>query len=117
MVTCKQSQDGFEMIRNLKEKSTNYKKRNIMYLLGKYDFNSKYNTKNLTRILKETREISAVPYNMSYYESTMEGKVADFFLNNRSLADNADVNARFIQECKRCCENIIAKIEELKMKM
>ena len=72
---------------------------------------------NITRRLKETKEISAVPYNLGFYEASMEGKVADFFLNNRTLNDSSSSNAKFLQECKRSCDNILAKLEDLKMRM
>ena len=88
-----------------------------MFMMGKYDFDSKYNVKNITRMLKETKEISAVPYNIGFYEASMEGKVADFFLNNRTLNDSSSANAKFLQECKRGCDNILAKLEDLKMRM
>ena len=77
----------------------------------------KYNVKNITRMLKETKEISAVPYNLGFYEASMEGKIADFFLNNRTLNDSSSSNAKFLQECKRSCDNILAKLEDLKMRM
>ena len=71
---------------------------NIIFLAGKYDFDSKYNTKNLTRYLKETREISAIPYNKLFDEASMEGQVADFFLKYRGMTDQTDRNVKFIKE-------------------
>ena len=107
-------------------------------MMGKYDFDSKYNVKNITRMLKETKEISAVPYNLGFYEASMEGKVADFFLNNRTLNDSSSSNAcgtYFLiwftsaserkwcvartesSQISRSCDNILAKLEDLKMRM
>ena len=74
-------------------------------------------TGHTAKTLKETKEISAVPYNLGFYEASMEGKVADFFLNNRTLNDSSSSNAKFLQECKRSCDNILAKLEDLKMRM
>ena len=111
------SLEEIEEIKQLREQYPDKKKTNIMFMMGKYDFDSKYNIKNITRMLKETKEISAVPYNIGFYEASMEGKVADFFLNNRTLNDSSSANAKFLQECKRGCDNILAKLEDLKMRM
>lgn len=51
-------------------------------------------------MLKETKEISAVPYNIGFYEASMEGKVADFFLNNRTLNDSSSANAKFCRNAR-----------------
>lgn len=117
MITFKQGLEEIEEIRQLRDQYPDKKKTNLMFLMGKYDFDSKYNVKNITRMLKETKEISTVPYNLGFYESSMEGKVADFFLNNRTLTDSSSMNAKFLQECKRSCDNILAKLEDLKMIM
>lgn len=117
MLTLRQSIESIETARLLREKNPDSKKNNIMFLTGKYDYDSKYNTKNLTRYLKETREISAVSYNKLYDEATMEGKVADYFLKYRGMPDVTDRNVRFIEEAKRTCDNIIYKLQELQMRM
>ena len=117
MITFKQGLEEIEEIKQLREQYPDKKKTNIIFMMGKYDFDSKYNVKNITRMLKETKEISAVPYNLGFYEASMEGKVADFFLNNRTLNDSSSSNAKFLQECKSSCDNILAKLEDLKMRM
>lgn len=117
VITFKQGLEEIEEIKELREQYPDKKKTNIMFMMGKYDFDSKYNVKNITRMLKETKEISTVPYNLGFYEASMEGKVADFFLNNRTLNDSSSTNAKFLQECKRGCDNILTKLEDLKMKM
>lgn len=67
--------------------------------------------------MKETREISAIPYNKLFDEASMEGQVADFFLKYRGMADPTDRNVKFIKEANRTCENIIYKLQELQMRM
>ena len=116
MVTLKQSVESIETARILREKNPASRNNNIMFLSGKYDFDSKYNTKNLTRFLKEPREISAIPYNKLYDEAAMEGKVADFFLKYRGFTDQTDRNVRLIEEAKRTCDNIIYKLQELNIR-
>ena len=117
MFTLKQSSDSIETAKILRESNPETKSNNIFFLVGKYDFDSKYNTKNITRYLRETREISAVPYNKLFDEAAMEGKVADYFLKYRGMRDQTDKNVKFIAETSRTCENIIYKLQELQMRM
>lgn len=117
MITLKQSLESMETASILRKKNPDSRKSNLIFLCGKYDYDSKYNTKNIARYLKEQREISAIPYNKLYDEAAMEGKVADFFLKYRSMTDITDKNVRFIEESKKTCENIIYKLQELQMRM
>ena len=100
----------------LRESDENYKKRNVVLLLGRYDAHSKYNIKNVTRYLRERRAILAIPYNTLYFESCSEGKVIDFFLKLKSTDQN-DRNHLFISEVNRPIETIILKLQELQMKI
>lgn len=115
--TLKQNQEAIEVAKTIKENTIQSGKNNIAFLIGKYDMYSKYNTKNITRFLKENREVSAVPYNTLYNEASTEGKVADVILNFRNITDTSDNNMKFLQETKRSCENIIYKLQELQMRM
>ena len=117
MVTLKQSSESIEMARVLRENNPATRNNKIMFLAGKYDFDSKYNIKNMTRYLRETKEISVVPYNKLFDEAAMEGQVADYFLKYRSMSDQTDRNVKFIKEVNRTCENIIYKLQELQMRM
>ena len=99
----------------LKNSDENYKKSNIMLLLGRYDAHSKYNVKNVTRYMKEKKMVLAVPYNTLYFEACSEGKVIDYFLRLKNIDAN-DRNYYFISEVTRVAEAIILKLQELQMK-
>lgn len=114
MITLKQSIDSIETARVLREKNPDSKKNNIIFLAGKYDYDSKYNTKNLTRYLRETREISAISYNKLYDEAAMEGKVADYFLKYRSFTDSTDRNVKFIEEAKELARTLYTNYKNCK---
>lgn len=116
VMTIKQGLDDLNNIIELKKQGELFAKNNILLLAGKYDKYSKYNTKNMTRFLREHNEISAISYNTLYYEATMEGKVADFFLRYRSVEDATDRNMMFMKEANRACENILNKLRELQMR-
>ncbi len=99
----------------LKETNDFFKKRNVMVLMGRYDNESKYNAKNITRYMKEKKLILTVPYNTLYFEACSEGEVIDFLLKFKSI-DETDKNNAFIKEINRVNENIIYKLQELQMK-
>ena len=100
----------------LKNSDENYKKSNIMLLLGRYDAHSKYNIKNVTRYMKEKKMVLAIPYNTLYFEACSEGKVIDYFLRLKNI-DTNDRNYYFISEVTRVAETIIVKLQELQMKI
>ena len=100
----------------LKETDDFYKRRNIMLLLGRYDKHSKYNVKNVTRYMREKKQIMAIPYNTLYFEACSEGKVIDYFLRLKNV-DESDRNHFFISEVIRADESILYKLQELQMKL
>lgn len=116
VMTFKQGMDALDEITELKRKGLPFDPNHLMLLMGKYDENSKYNIKNVTRFLKEKREISAVPYSVLYNEAATEGKVADYFLKYRSMTDTTDKNVTFIKETHKACENIVSRLKELQVR-
>ena len=101
----------------LRQANDFYQRKNVMLLLGKYDKNSKYNIKNVTRYLKEKKMVSAVPYNTLFLEACSEGQIIDFILRAKNVTDESDANSIFIKEVKAVDENIIFKLQELQMKI
>lgn len=85
--------------------------------LGRYDQFSKYNTKNLARLLGERKELTAVPYCTQFFEACNEGKAADYFIKYNKIMDITDRNAIFILEVKRTVERIIYKLQEMQLKL
>lgn len=100
----------------LREENDFFHKNNILINIGRYDKFSKYNTKNITRYIKQKRDILVTPYNTLFFESCSEGKVAEFFLRLRKL-DPEDRNAVFINEVDRTAKEIIYKLQELQIKL
>lgn len=101
----------------LRDTNEFYKRKNVMLAIGRYDRFSKYNSKNITRYLKEKKQLSVIPYNTLFFEACSEGKIIDFFLSVRKLYDETDRNANFVKELKEFDENIINKLQELQMKL
>lgn len=100
----------------LREKDDFYKGKNILLLMGRYDAHSKYNVKNVTRYMKERKEILAIPYNTLYFEACSEGKAIEFFLSLKNIEDG-DRNKKFLDETNKADEAIIYKLQELQMKL
>lgn len=100
----------------LKEENDFFKKNNIMINIGRYDGFSKYNIKNVSRYMKEKKDVHVVPYNTLFFESSSDGKVAEFFLRLRRI-DGEDRNANFIEEIQRTSKDLIYKLQELQIKL
>lgn len=100
----------------LREENDFFKKNNILMNIGRYDKFSKYNVKNITRYIKQKRDILVAPYNTLFFESCSEGKVAEFFLRLRRLEPD-DRNAIFVEEIGRTAKEIIYKLQELQIKV
>lgn len=92
-------------------------KEKTLINLGRYDQYSKYNTKNLARMLGERKELTAVPYCTQFFEATNEGETADYFIKYNKIMDITDKNAIFVMEVKRTAERIIYRLQEMQLKM
>lgn len=116
IVNITQRLQTIDSIIKLKEKNDFFKKNNILINIGRYDKFSKYNIKNVTRYLREKKDIYATPYNTLFFESCSEAKVAEFFLKLRRI-DSEDRNATFIEEIARLTKDLIYKMQELQLKL
>lgn len=111
VITITQGLTNLEKVAELRKKEAIFSEENALVLIGKYDRYSKYNLKNIGRYLREREPISAISYNTIFFESTTEGKVADYFLRYRNLVDKNDRNSIFIEETRKTCSNILSKIQ------
>lgn len=100
----------------LREENVFFKNNNILLNIGRYDKFSKYNIKNISRYMKEKKDVHAIPYNTLFFEACSEGKVAEFFLKLRKV-DEEDRNATFISEIARLTKDLIYKMQELQLKL
>ena len=116
IVSLTQRLKNINDILELRENDEFFKKRNVMLLLGRYDAHSKYNIKNVTRYMKEKKQMLAIPYNTLYSEACSEAKVVDYFLRLKNI-DETDRNHTFISEVNRVDDAIIYKLQELQMKI
>lgn len=104
-----------ESLIKLREENQFFKKNNILVNIGRYDKFSKYNVKNVTRYLREKKDIYDIPYNTLFFEACSEGKVAELFLRLRKV-DSEDRNYVFMKELKRFTKDLIYKMQELQLR-
>ena len=102
----------------LKAKSENtiLKEKAFIPILGKFDCNSKYTAKNISRYLKEKEIMCTIPYNTLFFEACNEAEVADFFIKYRKI-NSKDKNFLFLEEVKKVSEKIVQKLKDLQMRM
>ena len=92
------------------------KEYKIIWNICKYDKNSKYNTKNLTRTVWKRQTVYNVPYNTLLFEATSEGTLAELLLRIRTLK-NEDENSQLFKEVKNLTEGILLRYQEIRMRM
>ncbi len=108
-----------ENITKTREDSDILTPKKTMLLMNKYDRESKYTAKNVSRELGEKKLILTVPYTILYSEAIQEGTTAEFFIGLRSknFDDTLDNTVFFTNELKRANEAIIYRMQELQMRV
>ena len=102
---------------NLKETNKDIIGPKTMVAIGKYNYKTKYNKKNITRYLGEKKELNIIPFNTLYFEAAEEASVADLFLRLRKIKDTTDKNYIFVNEVSNLTNNIIVRLQELQKRM
>lgn len=118
IINLEQKMSEIDKLLQLREQENIFNPRKMLTLINRYDRESKYNSKNITRYLNEKKEVLTVPYNNIFAEAVQEGTTAEFFLNPRirKLEDLEDKTAFFISEVKRVGDAIEYRRQELQMR-
>lgn len=117
MVTLPQNLSSINQFVELREQDEFYRKKNIMITMGKYDRFSKYTSKNVSKYLRERKEVNTVPYCTLFFEACEEGNVVEYFLSIRKVSDTEDRNVLFVKDVEKMCNDVIYRIQELQMRM
>ena len=96
-----------------KQKLDIMKKGNLIPLLARENFNSKYNARNVARFIGEKRGIPSVADSYLFSEAANEAGVANFFLKTKTSTSAVKVNDRFLKSVSDVDNRIIAKLKEL----
>lgn len=88
--------------------------KKVLYLINKYEKNSKYNVKNIIRSLNMKKKIYTMPYDIMYGDNIQDGTVDNWFLNPKiRRATICEEHGFFIAEVNKLCEGIIYRLQEL----
>lgn len=120
ILNTEQKMAEFDKLSELKEKEKKlFTPKNTLTLINRYDRESKYTSKNITRYLNEKKEILTVPYDNLFAEAVQEGTAAEFFLNPRirKMEDTEDKTAFLISELTRDAQAIVYRMQELQMRI
>ncbi len=116
LIVCNMEQkiEEIEKIVDLQKQEKLLSGRNIIYLLNKYEKNSKYNAKNIVRSSRMKRELYTVPYDLMYSDALQDGILDQWMLNPKiRKATMEEEHGFFISELNKFCEGIIYKLQEL----
>lgn len=114
--TLPQRQKSINQVLELKSNPDFRKINNIVYMLGKADINSKYNEKNVARVIGERRGMLSVPYCTLFGEAASEGNIVEYFTKYNKITDETDINYIFVNTVERDVQEIIYKLQELQMR-
>ncbi|MBR6504851.1 MAG: hypothetical protein IKT41_03980 [Clostridia bacterium] len=97
------------------EKTKLIDREKMLIMIDRYDEESKYNTKNVSRTIWKGKPIYAVPYNTLLFEACIESNLPELMLRIRTVDDKGKTS-NFVSEIKKSAEGIIYKLQELQMK-
>lgn len=78
-----------------------------IFLVGRYDKDSRFNKKNIMRKYNIKKNIALIPYCIEFSDACSSGTAIDFFLKNIS-AKKDDLNYYFIEEVRNAVKIILA---------
>lgn len=89
------------------ENYSEYKEK-ALFLIGKYDYNSRYNIKNLKRRFN-INNILSIPYCIGFADACIESRIVDFFIRNIDI-DKNDVYSNFFEGVESAAKSILTTI-------
>ncbi|BCN32416.1 hypothetical protein [Anaeromicropila herbilytica] len=89
----------------------NFNNKKVMYLIGNYNRNSRYNMNNLIRMYPNfnKKNLVYIPYNVEYQDSQCEGGTIQFFLRNIDC-NKRDKNFYFIDSVRKATHLICDRL-------
>jgi cellulose biosynthesis protein BcsQ len=78
-----------------------FSKKKVVYLIGRYNNNSRYNLKNLEKSYHGIRQKTAViPYNVEFMDAVLDGRLIPYIIKNYAAGRGED-NLYFIKRLKQ----------------
>jgi len=94
----------------------NSMKQKLVWNICRYDKNSKYNLKNLSRTILKRQAVYQTNYNTLLLDATQEGNLAELLLRLRTIREDEE-NLEFFSKVKQLTEGILLKYQETRIKM
>lgn len=102
---------GSKSLHGIKNQSLLMKKS--LFLVGRYDSNSKYNVRNLIRRYHINEDcIAVIPYSVKYQDSINEGKTMEFVDRNYKCLKH-DEDFGFFKEAARASKMILKRVSDI----
>ncbi len=85
----------------------------VIYLIGNYNYNSRYNMKNLIKLYPKFNKnnLAVIPYNVEFMDSQYDGKAIEFMIKNYECSKK-DHNYDFIKAVKNAVQLIMARFNQ-----
>lgn len=108
VVCLNQNKSILENYANISE----IRNKKVFYLIGNYDYNSRYNLYNLRKSFSWLRNNNSaiIPYNTEYMDAQSDGQVIQFILKNMDC-DKDDNNGYFINQVKLAVNKLMKYAE------
>ena len=92
-----------------------FDEKKTLYLIGNYNYQSKYNLRNLINSYKQFNKsnLAAIPYNVEYLDAQSSGEAIKFLVRNQNC-DKYDSNYYFIKTIKESSNLILNKMNAKK---
>ncbi|MCX7920454.1 MAG: hypothetical protein N3B21_00305 [Clostridia bacterium] len=78
-----------------------------VFLIGKYNADSRINKKNIMRRYGIKKNIAVIPYNIEFSDACSEGRAIDLFMRNLAVKKD-DLNYMFIEEVRNAVKLILS---------
>lgn len=112
VVNLLQSMTSINNFMKLKNENSFYNKNNVLLMMGRYNPNSKYSSKNVARFLREKNIPLVVPYNILFSDDCVEGKIVDYFLKVQKVEGYDNKDTFFIKQLRETTQRLEYKMQE-----
>ena len=112
-----QNQRALDDFLKLKQSNPFFNKDNVMICLGRYNPQSKYSAKNVSRYLREKNLPLVVPYNILFADHCTEGKTIDYLINMMRITNKDDENYQFLKMLNQTSETLDYKRQQIELGM
>ena len=112
-----QNQIALDNFLKLKESNPFFAKDNVMICMGRYNPQSRFSAKNVSRYLRERNLPLVVPYNILFADFCAEGKAIDYLTDMMKITNKDDENYQFLKMLNQTTEALDYKRQQIELGM